>query len=178
MLLATCPINCPPFCACNVAAFACSLAKRVLSALFRVLAAICSMLAAVWINDADCCSVFTDSSALRDESCSASVMAVCEEDLISLTSVAMLLDKLLIPGIKRPAQLLPNSGIETPRLPDVTSSILFFTVLIGVTRYFVMYAQSKSSAMSCAVFTAIKSDTPLANNAITPLLTKKRHKRK
>ena len=138
ILLATCSISSPPLRACNVATFACSLARRVLSALFRVLAAICSILAAVCTREADCCSVFTESWALRAESWSDKVMAFWDDALISRTSVAMLLERLLIPGINRPAQLLPNSGIETPRLPAVTSSILFFTVLIGVTRNFVI----------------------------------------
>ena len=83
-----------------------------------------------------------------------------------------------MPGISRPAQLLPNSGIDTPRLPDVTSSILFFTVLIGVTRYFVIYAQSKIKAIHCTIMTAIKSEKLPENSAITPSLTKNTHKRK
>ncbi|MNZ66129.1 hypothetical protein D3C78_843410 [compost metagenome] len=157
ILWATCPINSPPLRAWTVARLARSLASRVLSALLRVLAAICSMLAAVWISDADCCSVLTESWALRADNCSDKVIAVCDDALISRTSVAILLDKLLMPGINRPAQLLPNSGMETERLPDVTSSILFFTVLMGVTRYFVIYVQSNKTARTLTILTAIKS---------------------
>ncbi|CDL40392.1 hypothetical protein [Citrobacter freundii] len=44
-----------------------------------------------------------------------------------------------MPGINLPAQLLPNSGILIARFPEVTSSMLLLTVLIGTTKYFVMY---------------------------------------
>ena len=60
-----------------------------------------------------------------------------------------------MPGISLPAQLLPNSGILIARFPDVTSSMLLFTVLIGMTRYFVIYQHKQNTEIRLTTFVPI-----------------------
>jgi hypothetical protein len=77
-----------------------------------------------------------------------------------------------MPGIRRPAQLLPNSGMLIARFPEVTSSMLFFTVLIGTTRYFVIYHHRHNIETRLTTLVYIITSSPADNNSSITLRIK------